>query len=137
MREIRTQETFVKVLKQEGNRLYVNKELYDMSKAYVIDSNGEVIYEVMSYAYMPFIGIEHKRKLWYGEELKLELNELTNYVRKTQEKQQKQERKEKRKEAYEAIEYLKELQEGDTITITADFINNIEAIAEFLESLKK
>lgn len=137
MRTIKTQSTLIKVLKEKENRLYINQTLYDMSIAYVINSNDEKIYEVISYAYMPLIGIENKRQLWNGNELKLELNGLTNYVREVLKKEQKQERKEIKKEAYEAIEYLKGWQEGDNITITSDFINNVEAIAEYLESLKK
>lgn len=132
MKTIKTQETLVKVLKQEGNRLYVDKELYDMSKAYVIDLDGKIIYEVISYAYMPLIGIENKRKIWNNKTLRLELNELTSYVKKIQEKQQKQERKEKRKEVCEAIEYFNGWQEGDNITITADFIKYAEILKELL-----
>ena len=137
MRIIKTQSTLIKVLKEEGNKLFITKELYDLSIAYVIDSNDKKIYEVISYAYMPLIGIENKRQLWYGNELKLELNGLTNYVKQLLKKEQKKERKETKKEAYEALEYFKGWQEGDTITITVDFLKNVEAIAEYLESLKK
>lgn len=38
-----------------------------------------------------------------------------------------------RQEALEAVEYLKGWWEGDNITITADFINHVEAIAEYLK----
>ena len=55
-----------------------------------------------------------------------------SYVKKVQEKQQKQERKEKRKEVHEAIEYFNGWQEGDNITITADFVKYAEILKELL-----
>jgi hypothetical protein len=138
MKLIKTQETLIKVLQEEGNKLYITPETYKaMSSAYIINQNGEEIYEAITYSFMPLIGRENKIELYKGNELKLGLNDLKTYIRRQERQQQRKEATQRRLEAYEAIEYLKGFWEGDNITITGDFIDKVEALSEYLESLKK
>ena len=141
MRTIKTNETLFKVMKETNGTLYFTPSNYQMSQnGCILNDNGELIQEVDYYTCARVIGMENRFKLHDGEELKLKLNELPSYQRELERKEKHEQRKQaaqRRLEAYEAIEYFKGWQEGDTITITGDFVKNVEAIAEYLESLKK
>ena len=141
MRTIKTNETLFKVMKETNGTLYFTPSNYQMSQnGCILNDNGELIQEVDYYTCARVIGMESRIKLHNGQELKLTLNELPSYQRELERKEKHELRKQatqRRLEAYEAIEYFKGWQEGDTITITGDFMKNVEAIAEYLESLKK
>lgn len=72
-----------------------------------------------------------------NEEVKLSIKDFKRLMANIEAKEKRLENKALKQEVHEAIEYLKGWQEGDTITITADFVNNVETIAQYLESLKK
>ena len=76
-----------------------------------------------------------------NEMVKIEYKDCKRYLEKEKQRLEKKDKISKNKtlkeNAYKAIEYFKGWQEGDSITITADFMKNVEAIVEYLESLKK
>ena len=142
MKTIKTTETLLKVLEEKGSVLHItpNGYLLEEANAHILNEKNEVIYEVNYYAYARAMGLKNHKRLMEREQSKLTLNDLPSYHKKLERKRQHEQRKQatqRRLEAYEAIEYLKGWQEGDNITITADFMKNVEAIAEYLESLKK
>ena len=141
MKTIKTNETLFKVMKKTNGTLYFTPRNYELEEdGWILNENNEIIQKVDYYTCARVIGMESRIKLHNGQVLKLTLNELPSYQRELERKRKYQERKEamiRKQEAYEAIEYLKGWQEGDNITITADFVGHVEAIAEYLESLKK
>lgn len=140
MKTITSHETVVKYL-QKGCHLWrpTNCGLPYM-EMYIMD-NQKIIGIAEFQAYQRLLTIPEYRnissKINGNKEVKLSLEDCGRLVRKIKEKEERQKNKDLKKEAYEAIEYFKGWQEGDTITITADFMKNVEAIAEYLESLKK
>lgn len=134
MKTIRTKETLIKLLEIEGNKLHVTPDGYMMCQAlsYVVNENGEKIAMVEYYAYAGMLGLENHNKLMNRNELELTLMELPTYVKRLERNKKIQKGIERNKRIKQAIEYFNGWQEGDNITITADFLNFAETLKELL-----
>lgn len=140
MRTITSHETIVKYL-EKGYHLWLPTNCgLKFGEMYIMDGQNIIgVSEFQAHERLMSIA-EYKiflSKINNNEEIKLSIEDFKRLIVKINSREKRLENKVLKQEATKAIEYFKGWQEGDTITITADFISNVEAITEYLESLKK
>ena len=146
MKKIRTNETLIKAIKENNATIEINYENFlGEHPNNIYNEKGEIIGTFEFCACRRLIGRENIHKLYRKENLTLKLEDLIGYwkdeERKTQRKE-KQKQNEAKREALERTQFIKEAikyfnswQEGDNITITADFVNFAEELKEVLKLL--
>jgi hypothetical protein len=134
MKTIKTKETLTKLLEEKGNKLHIDHNGYKMCLplSYITNENGDKIAMVEYYAYAGMLGLENHNKLMNGNDLELTLMELPTYVKRLERNKKIQKGIERNKRIKQAIEYFNGWQEGDNITITADFLNFAETLKGLL-----
>ena len=134
MKTIKSKETLIKLLEVKGNKLHVDHNGYKMCQplSYIVNENGAKIAMVEYYAYAGMLGLENHCKLMEDNDLELTLMELPTYVKRLERNNKRQQGIERNKQIKQAIEYFNGWQEGDNITITADFVKYAEILKELL-----
>lgn len=150
IKQVKSEELIIKILK-ENNVLVIEKkgngiEGYDI-EAYIVNQENEKIADIVYQVWPRVIGRTQMHKIYKYDniELRFTLDQCEGYKRNVERLEQKRKAMAKnkaKKEALEraqfikeAIEYFNGWQEGDNITITADFVNYAEELKEVLKLL--
>lgn len=133
IKQVKTEETIIKLLK-ENNILVITRNGYD-TEAHIVNQENEKIADIVYQVWPRLIGGKQMHKIYENKniELRLTLEECGGYQRKLENQEQKREAQQRKAKAMEAMEYLKGFWEGDNITITADFVDYVETLAEYLQ----
>ena len=138
MKTIKTKETLEKEL-VKGCVL----RIYDLETIKLVNPNGEEVANVEYYIAFAFNTMEERKRVRECFAKGCEYVTLCTFARLEKILKEREERKaeqkrleQETKELESAIEYFKGFYEGDNITITADFINNVEAIVEYIQKQK-